>query len=676
MTTPISTGAIQMGDGLAHNGLLTSATFASNLGTNNWTLQNQYTYTVAGQPATKTLSVANAAGLLTTTYGYDPLGGLISIQYPSPSPLTLTYTLDSLERPVGLTDNTGYNWASNVQYNPANQITNAIFPSGTQTWIYNTLQQLTQRTTTTGSATMMNVTYNYTAGQNNGQIANSIDAVTGETIVYAYDSLKRLTNAASTSTASGSALWSDAYTYDGFGNMTGMAGNGAPSLSVSVTPATNRISPTNILYDGNGNVTQFGPSGSLTTLVYDVANRVQTVNSTNAYAYDPANQRTYFRTSAGAETLYLYGLGGEKLATYTIAGIAGSQVNFTFQSRNVYFAGSLISAEGNAVAVDRLGSVRWSASTAGHTYFPYGVEYSATANNTEKYVTYTRDTLSGLDYAMNRYYNSGWGRFMSPDPSCASMDLRTRLSWNRYMYTLGDPVGGMDPSGLDTYCGPSLDWDGEGCTDGTDGGDDTPLPTYNQSAIGIPAVTTNETYGGEAPSDDPTIYGSNGGFGLAILGQVSDNAGPPVNGLFYTTIGLVSLATGADALASGGAALTMLGSGNYATIAGVTGAEALDIPADVWNALPEAGQIQVIQDWIQTAISSGSQIISTSDPADAPAGTWLAYEYEYITEQFGGQFVANGTSWTVVLPPAPVAPFVPFGMRRSGQPKPVVKVRW
>jgi RHS repeat-associated protein len=205
--------------------------------------------------------------------------------------------------------------------------------------------------------------------------------------------------------------------------------------------------------------------------VYDVANRVQTVNSTNAYAYDPANQRTYFRNSAGTETLYLYGLDGRKLATYTIAGITGTQVNFTFQSRNVYFAGNLISAEGNAVAVDRLGSVRWSASTAGHTYFPYGVEYSATTNNTEKYATYTSDTLTGLDYAMNRYYNSGWGRFMTPDPSYASIALTT-LSWNRYIYALGDPANGSDPTGLDPNCGPNMVWDGEGCTDGVG----SPLP--------------------------------------------------------------------------------------------------------------------------------------------------------------------------------------------------------
>src|SRR5450755_3323684 len=122
---------------------------------------------------------------------------------------------------------------------------------------------------------------------------------------------------------------------------------GAPSLSVAVN-AANQIQPINILYDGNGNVTQFGPSGSLTALAYDVANRVATVNSTTAYAYDSANQRVYFRNSAGVETLYIYGKGGKKLATYTIAGTTESAVNFTFQSQNVYFAGKLISAEGNA----------------------------------------------------------------------------------------------------------------------------------------------------------------------------------------------------------------------------------------------------------------------------------------------------------------------------------------
>src|ERR1700691_996973 len=193
---------------------------------------------------------------------------------------------------------------------------------------------------------------------------------------------------------------------------------------------------------------QFGPSGSLTTMAYNVANRMATVNSTNAYAYDPASQRVYFRNSAGTETLYVYGTGGKKLATYTIAGITGSQVNFTMQSQNVYFGGKLISTEGNAVAVDRLGSVRWNAASGGHTYYPYGVEYSATTNDTEKYATYTRDTLTGLDYTVNRFYTSSWGRFMSPDPSSANVRPREPQSWNRYAYGGTDPGNQIDPTGL------------------------------------------------------------------------------------------------------------------------------------------------------------------------------------------------------------------------------------
>jgi hypothetical protein len=54
----------------------------------------------------------------------------------------------------------------------------------------------------------MNMTYNYTQVADNGQMATSNDAVTGETITYQYDNLKRLINASSVSNANQS--WSEA----------------------------------------------------------------------------------------------------------------------------------------------------------------------------------------------------------------------------------------------------------------------------------------------------------------------------------------------------------------------------------------------------------------------------------------------------------------------------------
>jgi RHS repeat-associated protein len=81
--------------------------------------------------------------------------------------------------------------------------------------------------------------------------------------------------------------------------------------------------------------------------------------------------------------------------------------------------------------------------------YPYGVEYSPpTANDREKYATYTRDSATGFDYAVNRYYSSQWGRFLSPDPSGASIAAGNPQSWNRYVYVTGDPVNHADLTGL------------------------------------------------------------------------------------------------------------------------------------------------------------------------------------------------------------------------------------
>ena len=46
-------------------------------------------------------------------------------------------------------------------------------------------------------------------------------------------------------------------------------------------------------------------------------------------------------------------------------------------------------------------------------YYPYGEEYTATAQDTEKFATYFRDGTTILDYGRNRYYVSRLGRFLS-----------------------------------------------------------------------------------------------------------------------------------------------------------------------------------------------------------------------------------------------------------------------
>src|ERR1039457_1803890 len=94
------------------------------------------------------------------------------------------------------------------------------------------------------------------------------------------------------------------------------------------------------------------------------------------------------------------------------------------------------------------------------SYYPYGEEKTSTGDGREKFGTYTRDNV-GQDYADQRYYAVGMGRFGSPDPSGAdAADPSDPTSWNMYAYVNGDPINFTDPEGLVT-CG-DLPVDGGG----------------------------------------------------------------------------------------------------------------------------------------------------------------------------------------------------------------------
>ncbi len=75
-------------------------------------------------------------------------------------------------------------------------------------------------------------------------------------------------------------------------------------------------------------------------------------------------------------------------------------------------------------------------------------------DNTETFATYYRDADSGLDYAVNRYFNPSSGRFLSADPYQASAGAEDPGSWYRSAYVGGDPTNFFDPSGLKSESTP------------------------------------------------------------------------------------------------------------------------------------------------------------------------------------------------------------------------------
>jgi len=78
--------------------------------------------------------------------------------------------------------------------------------------------------------------------------------------------------------------------------------------------------------------------------------------------------------------------------------------------------------------------------------FPYGEPwYQLGVGNNFVFTNYDRDSESGMDYALARYYDSRTGTFCSVDPLAGSPG--DPQSWNRYPYGRNDPIDITDPSG-------------------------------------------------------------------------------------------------------------------------------------------------------------------------------------------------------------------------------------
>ncbi len=438
-------------------------------------LQQQFTqyfsYTSAGRIATKRLQLFTEHGGDPTqsstawwdvSYTYNAYGQVVTTKYPdSPSGTGITYTTgyDSMQRPNTLSDSRG-STVTGVVYNAADQPLQTQFSFGGGPFVeyrsYNALNQLTsingfvqQPYMPTGRN--LNVSYTYSATQNNGQITGVVDNVFGQSVSYGYDALKRLTSATA---VGGSYPWSQNYAYDGFGNMTAKTGSGS-NFTVAVDASTNRLD--NIGYDLNGNALN-DPTGGMYT--YDLANRLASANGLEEYMYGADNKRLskYVGGSYPNQTVYVYGAQGELLSLAAPTG--------PVTANNLYFGGRMIkqntdtgattSPDGNFVETDRTGSVRGGGFAIGNLftsvlYLPYG-EVLPTPNNTpapiqSSFATYYLDANTGLHYADQRYYSSGVGRFMSADRFRQAAQANDSGSWNKYSYTRNDPISRMDRRG-------------------------------------------------------------------------------------------------------------------------------------------------------------------------------------------------------------------------------------
>jgi YD repeat-containing protein len=262
----------------------------------------------------------------------------------------VSYTYDSMGRPNTMTDNVAMTaMIASATYGPANELTGLTGSGlggfgglGGESRSYNSIKQLTNISSGSGGS-YASMTYHYPATSNNGKIDYQHDNVSGDQVNYTYDALNRLITAATSNTSE----WGQAFTYDGFGNLTGVTTtqgtapgltSGFGSVDLNGNPAT---IPAPATYSGSASAT------------YDVENRLAEVGGpldpAVCYSYAPGNKRVWRGSwttggTRGTDTITFWGVNGQRLGDYAVTQAYGIGVMAEFYptetSVNYYFGGS------------------------------------------------------------------------------------------------------------------------------------------------------------------------------------------------------------------------------------------------------------------------------------------------------------------------------------------------
>ncbi|HWO30868.1 MAG TPA: RHS repeat-associated core domain-containing protein, partial [Candidatus Acidoferrum sp.] len=318
----------------------------------------------------------------------------------------------------------------------------------------------------------------YTSGDNGNvyQIVNNRN--TARSDVFMYDSLNRIQQAYSS--GSGSLSWGETFGptatspgtapstpgIDSWGNLTNRAGVTGKTYFESMScPANtkNQLTTCSYGYDAAGNMTSSMNASGPVSYTYDAENRLIATEG-YSYIYDGDGQRvekctegsTAGSCATGATgTLYWRGLSSDALSETNLSG--------TVQNTYVFFNGQRVARLDSGGAVhyyfsDHLGSHGVVENATATTceqdidYYTYGGvenDYCPNVAQNYKFTGKERDAESSLDNFGVRYNASTMGRFMSPDPGNISLNhLLNPQKWNKYAYTLNNPLRFFDPDGM------------------------------------------------------------------------------------------------------------------------------------------------------------------------------------------------------------------------------------
>ena len=398
---------------------------------------------------------------------YDPLGRVITLEYPDAEFINLTFNGMGEAETMTLVheDETQSAIVSNVDYNASGQITKIEYGNGVTTdYTYNpqTLRLEHLLTSHQTQGTYQDLTY---AFDNVGNVLSLVDAINTNTQSFLYDDLDRLIQAAGS-------YGTRPYDHDAIGNLT-QKGDASLEYNDMDHPhaLTRRMEGEEVIdyvYDANGNMTMRGTE----VLTYDYDNRLTRVTEAGTtkgiYQYDATGQRV--KKTAGNQTIYY--LGKDVEIEYN------TQPTSSLIRKSFFLGNTRIAEEEHAIpsglqfacAVgtpcgeidpvhhlrffhqDHLGSTNIITNEQGQQtllmeYFPFGEVKVRTGSDpvTHTFTGHEEDLETDLIYANARYYDPKIGRFITPDTYVQSPEDPQSL--NRYAYARNNPVKYVDPTG-------------------------------------------------------------------------------------------------------------------------------------------------------------------------------------------------------------------------------------
>ena len=433
---------------------------------------------------------------MTTSYLYDTLDRVKEVHYPAQYGLAgsprkiVSHTYDSANRAESISYNSVLQ-ASEPIYDASDQVTEILIGANVTNQVKEeyTFDQQTglltnQKATQNGTIQLMNLSYEYnrsgsvgTLNGKTGHLTKIVDNLNNnKNREYVFDVVGRLKESWG---GPNKTLSVQTYAYDRYGNRTTVGVNGIAAdgnamprdgiAALSYENTSNRITTSGFEYDNAGNQTRAIAEDGVTWLKYeyDAGNRISVVKRES----DGATLQWFHYGSTNARVMnWEIGIGYVKLA----AGVGGTTLaEYTeFQSaiptwtRGYTYLGDFelatVTQNGSGGELiefnhpDRLGTRVKSSQVLGtsseQAHLPFGTALnneSSLTNSNKRFTTYDRSMSTGLDYAVNRTYDSKQGRFTQVDPiGIKASNLEVPQTLNLYNYCGNDPINRTDPDGL------------------------------------------------------------------------------------------------------------------------------------------------------------------------------------------------------------------------------------